>query len=114
MSTGKMLLGVLLFALVTAVLYVWGLRKSVNQTTDLKRTLLGRCGSRVVTYLKKHGTVTEAEIVRLIDGVTAGEFWSRKRLTVQEPEKFAGQVIRFLLDEQYMESAGGKTYRLKP
>ena len=114
MSTGKILLGILLFALVTAVLYVWGLRKSMGQSADLTRILLSRCGNKVVSYLKKHGTVTDAEIVRLIDGVTAGEFWSRKRLTVQEPEKFVGQVVGFLLDQQYIESAGGKTYRLKP
>ena len=114
MNAGKILLGVLLFALATAVLYVWGLRKSMDQGADLTRILLSRCGSKVVGHLKKYGTVTEAEIVRLINGVTAGEFWSRKRLTVQEPEKFAGQVIRFLLDQQYIESAGGKTYRLKP
>ena len=113
MSTGKILLGILLFALVTAVLYVWGLRKSMDQSADLTRILLSRCGNKVVSYLKKHGTVTEAEIVRLIDGVTAGEFWSRKKLTVQEPEKFVGQVVGFLLDQQYIESAGGKTYRLK-
>lgn len=53
MSTGKILLGILLFALVTAVLYVWGLWKSM------------------------------------------------------------GQVIRFLADQQYIESAGGQSYRLK-
>ena len=113
MTKGQIILGILLFALVTAVLYVWGLRKSMDQSADLTRILLSRCGNKVVGYLKKHGTVTEAEIVRLIDGVTAGEFWSRKRLTVQEPKKFAGQVIRFLMDQQYIESTGGKSYRLK-
>ena len=113
MSIPKILLGVLLFALATAVLYVWGLRKSMGQGADLTRILLNRCGNKVVGYLKKHGTVTEAEIARLIGGVTAGEFWSRKKLTVQEPKKFTGEVIRFLLDQQYIESAGRKTYRLK-
>ena len=113
MSTEKILLGILLFAVATAVLYVWGLRKSVGQSADLTRILLNRCGNKVVKYLKKHGTATEAEIACLIDGVTAGEFWSRRKLTVQEPEKFTGQVVSFLLDQQYIEPAGGKTHRLK-
>lgn len=113
MTMGQIALGVALFALATAVLYVWGLRKSVGQQADLTRILLNRCGTRVVKYLKKHGTVSEKEIARLIDGVTAGEFWSRKKLNVQDPKKFTGQVVAFLLDQQYIESAGGFTYRLK-
>lgn len=113
MSKGQIFLSILLFALVTAILYVWGLRKSMGQSADLTRILLNRCGNKVLGFLKKHETVTEAEIARLISGVTAGEFWSRKRLVVQEPKQFAGQVIRFLLDQQYIEPAGSKTYRLK-
>ena len=46
-------------------------------------------------------------------GVTVRQFWSRKRLTVMEPEKFAGQVAEFLLDQQYIQLEKGKGYRLK-
>lgn len=113
MSKGQIILGILLFALVTAFLYVWGLRKSMGQGADLTRILLNRCGNKVVKYLKRHDTVTEAEMARLIEGVTAGEFWSRNKLKVQEPRKFVGQVITFLLEQQYIEPAGGKSYRLK-
>jgi len=113
MTKGQIILGIVLFALVTAVLYVWGLRKSMEQGAEMTRILLSRCGSKVVKYLKKHDAVTEAEIARLIDGVTAGEFWSRKKLTVQDPKKFVGQVTAFLLDQQYIEPAGPKSYRLK-
>ena len=107
------IIGILLFALATAVLYVWGLRKAEGQSDDLSRILLNRCGNKIVKYLKKHKTITEAEVARQIDGVTAAEFWSRKRLKVQQPKKFAKQVISFLLDQQYIESAGGEGYRLK-
>ena len=113
MSKGQTLLGILLFALATAILYVWGLHKSMGQSADLTRILLNRCGNKVVGFLKKHDTVTEAEIAQLISGVTAGEFWSRKHLVVQEPKQFAGQVINFLLDQQYIEPAGSKNFRLK-
>lgn len=113
MSKAQVVLGILLFALVTAILYVWGLRKSMGQSADLTRILMNRCGNKVVGFLKKHDTVTEAEVAQLISGITAGEFWSRKRLVVQEPKQFAGQVIAFLLDQQYIEAAGKKAYRLK-
>lgn len=109
----KILIGIILFALVTAILYVWGLRKSVGQREDLSRILINRCGNKVLKYLRKNGTITEAQIAKEIDGVTASEFWSRKRLMVQDPKKFAKQVIAFLLDQQYIESAGKASYRLK-
>ena len=113
MSTGHIILGIVLFAVVTAILYVWGLRKSMFQGEDLTRILLNRCGNKVVKYLKKHGTITEKQMAQEIRGVTAGEFWSKKRMMVQHPEKFVQQVIDFLLEQQYIEAAGKKEYRLK-
>lgn len=113
MSKGTIIVGILLFATVTAILYVWGLRKSMLQGEDLTRILLNRCGNKVVKYLKKHETMTEAEMARAIKGVTASEFWSKKRLMVQNPEKFVHEVIFFLLDQQYIEAVSKKEYRLK-
>ena len=40
MSTLQMILGILAFALATAVLYVWGLHKSITQRSDLEYILL--------------------------------------------------------------------------
>ena len=48
MSFGQIVLGILLFALATAVLYVWGLRKSMTQEEDLERVLLNKCAGTVV------------------------------------------------------------------
>lgn len=40
MTVGQIMLGIALFAIAGAVLYVWGLKKSVNQREDLQRSLL--------------------------------------------------------------------------
>lgn len=77
MSFGQIVLGILLFALATAVLYVWGLRKSMTQEADLERILLNKCAGTVVKYLRKHGKITQKEIPPLIQGVRAGMFWSK-------------------------------------
>ena len=106
--------GILLFALVTAVLYAWGLAKSADQEDTLHRNLMHACGSRVLKELKKRPALTEPEIARLIQGVTVGQFWSRSRVKVQDGKSVAPQVIAFLLDQQYIEPAGGNTYRRKP
>ena len=113
MSTGQIILGIALFAVAAAILYAWGLKKSIDQQEDLERSLMSACGSRVVKHLKKHGAVTKADVARLIDGITVGPFWSRRTLTVQDGNKASGQVLEFLLDQQYIEAAGDGSYRLK-
>ena len=102
MTVGQIMLGIALFAIAGAVLYVWGLKKSVNQREDLQRSLL-----------KKQGGITRAEIAALIEGLSVGPFWSRSRVRVQSGEKAADQVIDFLLGQQYLEAAGDDTYRVK-
>ena len=113
MSTGQIILGIALFAVAAAILYAWGLKKSIDQQEDLERSLMSACGSRVVKHLKKHGAVTKADVARLIDGITVGPFWSHRKIKVQDGKKVSGQVIEFLLDQQYIEAAGDGSYRLK-
>lgn len=113
MTTFQIIIGVLCVAVITAVLYVWGLRKSENQREDLNRRLLSACGSRVVKVLKKQSTITEAEVAQLIEGITVGPAWSRNRVKVEKGQQFAPQVIGFLLDQLYIEKAGTNSYKLK-
>ena len=113
MSTGQIILGITLFAVAGAILYAWGLKKSLDQREDLQRSLMSACGSRVVKHLKKHGSVTKAEVAALVDGMTVGPFWSRHKVRVQDGKQVAGQVIDFLMDQQYMEPIDGGSYRLK-
>lgn len=113
MSTWKIIIGVLLFAVAAAVLYIWGLKKSLNQQEDMTQALLHACGSRVIRYLKKQDTISKAEIARQIAGVTIRPVWSRNRVKVQDAKAFAPKVIDFLLDQQYIQSAGQDAYRRK-
>ena len=114
MSPWQIAVGILLFALASAVLYAWGLAKAADQEDTLHRNLMHACGSRVMKGLKKQETITAGEITRLIEGVTVGPLWSRKRMKVQDGKSVAPQVIEFLLDQQYIEPAGEDTYRRKP
>lgn len=113
--TDKLLIvaGIIMFAFVTAVLYVWGLRKSFGQQERMAKILLINCKNKVVKYLKTHDTVTKKQIESLIRGVSAGEFWSRKRITVQNPNKFSEQAIKFMVEQLYIEKVSDDCYRLK-
>lgn len=113
MSAWQIIAGMLFFALMGAILYVWGLKKSIDQQQDLSHNLLNACGSKVVRYLKKHDTITLKEMADVIADTTAGQFWSRKKLKVQDPRKFAKTVAEYLEDQQYIEPVSKDTYRLK-
>ena len=113
MKTYEIILGVALFAVAGAVLYVWGLKKSVSQSNVMERNLLHACGSRVVKALKKKESLSSAEIAALISGMTVGQFWSRQKMKVQDGAKVAPSVINFLLDQQYIEKCGQDAYRRK-
>ena len=108
-----MILGILAFALVTAVLYVWGLRKSMTQSADLERILLSKSAGKVVHYLKSHDSVDLARMARLCAGVKGGQFWSRRRAAVQDPKAFAPKLARYMVDQLLLEELPGGRYRLR-
>lgn len=85
MNTLETILGILAFAVVIAVLYVWGLKKSYTQSADLERILLSKSAGKVVNYLKKNEEITLSQMAQLCTGVKAGQFWSRQRAMVQNP-----------------------------
>ena len=95
MTTGQIILGIALFAVAGAIVYAWGLKKTIDQQEDLERSLMSACGSRVMKYLKQHDTVSKAEVARLIEGMTVGPFWSRRKVKVQDG-KLVGAVTHVL------------------
>lgn len=113
MSTGQMILGIAAFALVTAVLYVWGLRKSMTQTADLERILLSKSAARVVHYLKKNEEISLSQMAQLCQGVKAGQFWSRQRAAVQNPSVFAPKLAQYMAEQLLLEELPNGRYRLR-
>lgn len=112
MSTPQIILGILLFAAATMVLYLWGLRRSMTQQRDLERILLSKCAARVLHRLKKQETITRKEMSQEIQGVRAGLFWSRSRLEVQDASAFADKLARYMVEQQLLQEVGGGRYRL--
>ena len=107
--------GVLLFAFVTAVLVVWGMRKAYFQRETLTKMLLSKSADRVMHHLKTHDTITEPEMRQLVSGIQATEFHSRSRATVQADGVFTAQLIDAMLHDGLIEAAetGRQSYRKK-
>lgn len=113
MSTGQIIIGIVLFAIASAILYVWGLRKSMTQAADLEHILLSKSAARVMQYLKHHPTISQKEVARQIQNVKAGLFWSRKQVQVQDSTVFAKKLTRYMLEQQLLEPAGNACYKRK-
>lgn len=110
----KIVLGILAFAVVTAVIYVWGLRRSATQASDLERNLMSKGVSRVLKYLKTHETISEAETAELVKGLRASLPWSRQRVAVEKPKVFARRLLDFMLEQLYLEQMPDGRCRRRP
>lgn len=114
MSPLLIALGVLMFAVVTAVLFVWGMRKAYFQRETLTKMLLSKSADRVIGYLKTHKSITEPQMRRLVEGIRASEFYSRRRATVQADKAFTSRLIEVMMSEGLIEPVGNKAvYRKK-
>lgn len=115
-ETLYIIIGVLLFAVATAALYVIGLRKKVNEDERLMQMLLNNGAYRVTKYLKSHDYVTADGIGHLVKLVNAKEFYSKKKAVVTDGSQFQNQVIDFMLRRNYItldtDKNGETIYRL--
>lgn len=101
-QTVIIVIGVILFALATAVLYAIGLRKKMNEEERLTEMLLNNGALRVRKYLKQHETVTEDGIGYIIEDVHAREFHSKKTAVIARGADFQKQLIEYMMRHDYI------------
>ena len=114
MNLVQIILGILAFAVVTAILYVWGLRRSATCEADLERILLSRGAGKVLRYLKKHDAIDRSEIARQVTGLHAGLAWSRRKIAVDNPKVFAQKLADFMTEQRLLEKLPNGSYRRRP
>ena len=107
---------VLLFALATAVIYIWGLWRSMRQKQDLSNMLSAKGISKVKKALKKNGPMTRKELEPFVKGLTARQPFSKEQIGVTEPDKFLDSILPYMVKQRIIteETQGGKrVYSLK-
>ena len=62
---------ILLFALATAIIYAWGLWRSMRQKQDLSNMLSAKGIAKVKKALKKNGPLTKKDLEPFVKGLTA-------------------------------------------
>nr|WP_297278965.1 hypothetical protein [uncultured Butyricicoccus sp.] len=94
---------VLLFALVTALLYAWGLWRSQNQGRDLNAMLSAKGISRIRGALKKNGPMTRKELEQVVQGLSARQPFSRNGIQVNDAKKFLDSLLPYMLKQKLIE-----------
>ena len=95
--------GILMFAFVTAILVVWGMRKAYFQKETLSKMLFSKSADRVMHYLKTHDSISEPQMRKLVEGIRASEFHSRQQAVVQADKAFTMRLIDVMLQDGLIE-----------
>ena len=94
----KIVFGILSFAFVTSILYIWGIKKSQYESINLSELLYKKGEERIIKYLKKNNTITNSEIKGLIMNMKAGFFYSKNRAVVKDADAFLKTLTKRMTD----------------
>lgn len=111
-QTMVIVIGIILFALATMLLYGIGLKRKATEDKRLNDMLLNNGARRVLSYLKDHDQVTKNEIGYIIEDVKASEFHSRKTAIITDGKAFQDKLVQFMLDKGYICKANRKGRRV--
>ena len=107
---------VLLFALVTIIVYAWGLWRSVRQNQDLSNMLAAKGVSKVKKALRKNKALTLKELEPFVKDLTAKQPFSRQQIAVTDPKEFLESILSYMIRQKMIIENQEETrtvYRLK-
>ncbi|MFQ7355685.1 MAG: hypothetical protein ACLROG_13685 [Coprococcus phoceensis] len=107
---------ILMFAVLGAVLYAWGLKKAQSQSQELARMLYAKCCKIVKKELKKKEYLRKNEIEQLIKDVQVGQFYSKNKMGVTNPKEFINPFLEYMTKNEILREdmiKGKKVYYLK-
>ncbi|MCI5698188.1 MAG: hypothetical protein PUG43_05605 [Clostridiales bacterium] len=108
-----MVMGVILFAIAAAILYMIGMKKKMNQDERLVEMLLNNGAYRVVKYLRSHGEITLKGIGYVIKDISAKEFGSSKKAIIQDGRAFQDRLLEYMIKNGYIVEGEGNDRRKK-
>lgn len=107
------ILGVILFAIATMLLYGWGLVKQKNQSADLMNLLFSKGNAKVKKFLKKNEYITIDDVEKMADGLEAKQPFSANKAVVKDKRDFSEKLLQYMVKTGQIEGEGGKYRRTK-
>lgn len=107
---------ILLFALATAVIYAWGLWRSMRQQQDLSNMLSAKGVAKIKKALRKNGAMTRHDLEPVVKDLTAKQPFSREQIAVTDPKQFLDSVLPYMMKQRIIQEDrqdGRTVYRLR-
>ncbi|HIX68134.1 MAG TPA: hypothetical protein H9735_08485 [Candidatus Anaerostipes excrementavium] len=101
---------VLLFAAATALIYGWGLWRTMRQNQDLSNMLSSKGIAKVRKTLRKNGPMSRRELEPVVKDLTAKQPFQSKRLAVTNSREFLNSILPYMLKQKMIteEKKNGK------
>lgn len=103
MKTSTIIVGIILFAIATMIIYGWGLVKQKNQSSDLMNMLFSKGEARVKKYLKKNEYITISDVEKMSENLEAKLPFSKNKAVVKNKRDFARQLIAYMVKTGQIE-----------
>ena len=113
MKISTIIIGIILFAIATMIIYGWGLVRQRNQTGDLMKLLFSKGESQVKKYLKKNEYITKTDVERICGGLEAKMPFSANRAVVKDKKDFAAQLLAYMEKTGQLQKDGAKYIQVK-
>ena len=108
MKISTVIIGIALFAIVTMILYGWGIVKQKNQTSDLMNLLFSKGQDKIKKYLKQHEYVTISQVEQICEGLEAKQPLSRNKAVVKDKRDYAKKIVEYMLKKNKNEHEGSR------
>ena len=108
MDTGTIILGIILFAIATMVIYSWGLMRQKKKPADLMNLLFSKGMAKVKKELKKRGSVTAGDVEQICANLEAKIPFSKDRAVVKNKKDFAQKLLEYMLKTGQIEQEGNR------
>ena len=101
MKLSTAIIGIVLFAIATMILYGWGIVKQKNQTNDLMNLLFSKGQDKIKKYLKQNEYITISQVEQICEGLEAKQPFSRNRAV-------AKKLVEYMLKTNQLEKEGSR------
>lgn len=102
---------VLLFMVVTILVYGWGLWCGQNQQYDLQKMLTAKAVGKVQRTLKKQESLNKAAVMELVKDLKVHQPFSKAYLGIMNPGSFAEELMRYMVRQHMVTEEKGKSGR---
>lgn len=108
MQPSTIIIGIILFAIATMIIYGWGLMKQARQSSDLMNMLFSKGNAKVKKYLKKNGYITVKEVEQLAENLEAKMPFSKNKAIVKNKKDFANQLLQYMVKTGQIVQEGNR------